>query len=337
MTDPWRNAIALVALLAVMAGCGGGDPVRRAVTKSLGEPSFGFRVRETTQLPDGGKLRVELAGNYAPATRTGAVGVTGVSEPILLRGDAVYLPPAAAGTAGTQLLKADREEAAALIAGRLGDHLLDPASYLRVARPSGEREERGEEVVDGDPATQYRLDRVGPPVDVWVDADGHVRRVRFTRTSTAPGAPGEQEVIVELGVYGEDFDAPDPPAFIDFELAADARPSGRAAIVTDYVLAAHTADGAALCALLTRRARRQVEAAADRFGVARAPCPAIVAAAVEAGGESTIGSGIMDIAVYQGLITSAGVRAVALDGDRVAGSRKAIEFEGRRIDRFAPD
>lgn len=78
---------------------------------------------------------------------------------------------------------------------------LDALAYLR--RAPGEVNEVGSEQVRGDETTRYRLVTTGEQdeeIDVWVDAAGHVRRIRFE---------GDLVATLELFAVGS---APLPPA-----------------------------------------------------------------------------------------------------------------------------
>ena len=82
---------------------------------------------------------------------------------------------------------------------------LDVEEYAQGLTPA-EREELGPL------AEQLQAGVVEVPVDIWLDAEGLVRKVSMEVAGTEQGQEGSASVTFELWDYGEDVDIDLPPA-----------------------------------------------------------------------------------------------------------------------------
>jgi hypothetical protein len=214
-----RGLILLAAVL-VVAGCGGLSA--NQVLSGAQERTAEFDTLRFSIDGSAGGQRFAAQGAVDNRARraqlTADLGSQGSTE-LLLDGSVLYVrldglrhaPPLA-----TSWLSADLETVGAMLGDRLGEltewAAEGPSRVLEQLRAVGEVEELGSERVRGVETTRYRAlvrppgaapDDRAVPVDVWIDGDGLVRRLR--------AAVGTETVTVELYDFEADV-AIEPPA-----------------------------------------------------------------------------------------------------------------------------
>jgi hypothetical protein len=213
------RGLVLLAAVLVFAGCGGVSASQ--VLSGAQERTADFETLRFSVEGSADNYRFAAQGavdnRASRAQLTVDLGSQGSTE-LVLDGSVLYArldglrhaPPLA-----TPWLSADLETVGAMLGDRLGE-LTEwaedgPSRVLEQLRAVGEVEELGSEDVRGVETTRYRA-LVRPPgapaertlpVDVWIDGDGLVRRLR--------AADGTETVTVELYDFEADV-AIEPPA-----------------------------------------------------------------------------------------------------------------------------
>ena len=127
----------------------------------------------------------------------------------------------------------------------IGEATANPADILGLLQASGQVQTVGPELIDGVPTTHYRalveLDKVAGslggalgqdlasrlsapgmptsiPVDVWIGADGLVRRASIDESLSVAGATTDLQAQVDLSGYGTPVSVTAPPADQVFDL-----------------------------------------------------------------------------------------------------------------------
>ena len=215
------RAPVLLAAVLVIAGCGGLSA--NQVLSGAQERTASFETLRFSVEGSAGDYRFAGQGALDNRARRSQLsvdfGAQGTAE-LVLDGSVLYaridglqhVPPLP-----TPWVSADLETLGELLGDRLGE-LTEwvedgPSRVLEQLRAVGEVEELGPEQVRGVETTRYRAlvrlpgapaDRT-VPVDVWIDGDGLVRRLR-----AAHGEPAAT-VTLELYDFGADV-AIEPPA-----------------------------------------------------------------------------------------------------------------------------
>lgn len=255
------SATAVAAAVLVLAACGGGrdeeaggDVLAAAAAETIAAGSSKAVLTLSARIP-GQEEPVLLtgAGAFDYATGRGQVtydlsalfaslGVPGGGEPVeaVYDGAVAYLQTpsilAAFLPSAKPWLKLDPatlDEGGSVDLSQLAPLVLTAPPLLLgyLQATGGEAEEVGEEQVAGVDTTRYRT-AVGlgdataqVPIDVWVDADGLVRKLEVRAPGPEPEAPGAV-VTVELSDFGAVVEAEPPPADQVTDLAELAASAG---------------------------------------------------------------------------------------------------------------
>lgn len=242
---------ALVALRSAPEAAARAGSARFEATVALESPDGAFTLTSSGAY-SGTRMAMEMDLGSALAGLAAGAGddlPAGFDEPmqVVVDGDTAYLRiPMLSGLTGVEgwlSATAEELEAAGGTLG-LGEVTGDPSQILQVLRGiAADVESVGSEEVRGVPTTRYHatvdldraIDQAPParrhqiraqveglgarlgavPVDVWVDADGLVRRMVVDLgevAAAAMGADGTATMTLELFDYGEDvpIDVPDP-------------------------------------------------------------------------------------------------------------------------------
>ena len=215
------RGLVLLAAMLVVAGCGGLSA--NQVLSGAQERTAGFETLRFSVEGSAGDYRFAGQGAVDNRARRSQLsvdlGAEGAAE-LVLDGSVLYVrldglrhaPPLA-----TPWVSADLETVGAMLGDRLGEltewAAEGPSRVLEQLRAVGEVEELGSERVRGVETTRYRAlvrppgapDDRAVPVDVWIDGDGLVRRLRAAHGTAAA------TVTVELYDFGADV-AIEPPA-----------------------------------------------------------------------------------------------------------------------------
>lgn len=252
-----RRALLLLFAAALLAGCGGDtvslDPIAQAADKTDDVASARFVMNAAIVDPDEGLLKFSGRGAYADHGKTMRMRMTlaptaatpRFAMEMVVVGSTYYMRSPLFGVVlprGKRWLAFHDRDAAAL--SSLSQQ--DPAQILEFLRATAEIEELGSETVRGVRTTHYKaevdLDRVVDharpdqrervrqvvdqieragidtmPLEVWVDSENLVRRMKMDWTvSDKPGQTASIKITMDLFDFGADVAVKAPPAGLTF-------------------------------------------------------------------------------------------------------------------------
>jgi hypothetical protein len=200
-------AVAVAAAAAACGGSGGGDPIASAQAKLAAKATARASI-DAVMKSDSAHCDMQL--DFDRGRSAVACGPMAGEPPVEMRtiGGAMYVRSGREA----KWFKSDggADDLAQVDPRRLLEQLQHEAREVSVV---------GKETVQGVETTRYHLvDSDGAPMEVWVDGDGLVRRMKAV---DSPGAADEARITVEFSDFGAPVDIEPPPADEVDELPED--------------------------------------------------------------------------------------------------------------------